>query len=50
MLLTISGVDDISSTVLKYPNNCMAVLNTSVACPMPNEAYIMGTKKKLKVR
>ncbi|XP_072025946.1 trans-1,2-dihydrobenzene-1,2-diol dehydrogenase-like [Amphiura filiformis] len=44
-----TGVDGISSTVLKYPNNAMAVLNSSISCDFPNEAYIMGEKKKIKI-
>ncbi|XP_072025947.1 trans-1,2-dihydrobenzene-1,2-diol dehydrogenase-like [Amphiura filiformis] len=44
-----TGVDGMSSTVLKYPNNAMAVLNSSIMCDFPNEAFIMGEKKKIKV-
>ncbi|XP_072016802.1 trans-1,2-dihydrobenzene-1,2-diol dehydrogenase-like [Amphiura filiformis] len=44
-----TGVDGISSIVLKYPNNTMAVLNSSIMCDFPNEAYIMGERKKIKI-
>ena len=39
-----TGVDETSTVILKYPDNKMAILTSSIAVMMPHDGYLFGTK------
>lgn len=46
----LSGVDEMYTTVMKFPNKAMATLACTYKADYPNEVVIVGTKGRLRVR